>query len=84
MIIFVSVSMFNHKPERCLFGHLLWPGTAQVGWKPCICAAAREADERGRGMGHLMVSCNTCHDQLWQTRFYQPPHDINHHEPGPW
>jgi hypothetical protein len=26
MIIFVSVSMFDHKPERCPFGHLLWPG----------------------------------------------------------
>jgi hypothetical protein len=29
-------------------GHLLWPGMAQVGWKPCICTAAREADERGQ------------------------------------
>ena len=34
MIIFVSVSMFDHKPERCSFGHQLWPGMAQVGWKP--------------------------------------------------
>jgi len=39
MIIFVSVSMFDHKPER---------------------------------------------DQLWHAMFYQPPHDINHHPPGPW
>ena len=39
MIIFVSVSMFDHKPERCPFGHLLWPGMVQVGWKPCICRA---------------------------------------------
>ena len=23
----------------------------------------------------LWVSCNTCHDQLWQTTFYQPPHE---------
>ena len=84
MIIFVSVSMFDHKPERCPFGHSLWPGMAQVGWQPCICTAAREAAQRGRGMGHLWVSCNTCHDQLWQTTFYQPPHDINHHQPGPW
>ena len=84
MIIFVSVSMFDHKPERCPFGHSLWPGMAQVGWQPCICTAAQEAAERGRGMGHLWVSCNTCHDQLWQTTFYQPPHDINHHQPGPW
>ena len=27
-------------------------------------SAAREAAERDRGMGHLWVSCNTCHDQL--------------------
>ena len=84
MIIFVSVSMFDHKPERCPFGHQLWPDMAQVGWKPCICTAAREAAERGRGMGHLWVSCNTCHDQLWHTMFYQPPYDINHRPPGLW
>jgi hypothetical protein len=23
-------------------------------------------------MGHLLVFSNTCHDQLWQTTFYQP------------
>jgi hypothetical protein len=51
MIIFVPVSMFDHKPERCPFGHQLGPGMAQVGWQPCICTAAREAAERGRGMG---------------------------------
>ena len=34
MIIFVSVSMFDHKPEHCPFGHLLWPGMAQVGCNP--------------------------------------------------
>jgi hypothetical protein len=48
MIIFLSVSMFDHKPERSPFGHLLWSGMVQVGWKPRICTAAREADERGR------------------------------------
>ncbi len=51
MIIFVSLSMFDHKPQRCPFGHSLWPGMAQVGWQPCICTVAREAAERGRGMG---------------------------------
>jgi hypothetical protein len=35
-------------------------------------------------MGHFFVFCNTCHDQLWQTTFHQPPHDIKHHLPGPW
>ena len=31
MVLFVSVSMFDDKPERCPFGHSLWPGMAQVG-----------------------------------------------------
>jgi hypothetical protein len=38
----MPASLFEHKPERCPFGHPLWPGQARVGWKPCICAAARE------------------------------------------
>jgi len=80
MIIFVSVSMFDHKPKRCPLGHSLWPGMAQVSWQPCLCAPARERAE----WGHLRVLCNACHDQLLQTTFYQPPHDIKHHQPGPW
>jgi hypothetical protein len=36
---------------------------------------AREAAGRGRGMGHVTVTCNACHDQLRQTRFYEPAHD---------
>ena len=47
----MSVSRFDHRAVRCPFGHLLWPGMAQVGWKTCSCTAAREADETGRGMG---------------------------------
>jgi hypothetical protein len=31
MTIFVSVSMFDHKPEDCPFHHHLRPGMAQVG-----------------------------------------------------
>ena len=87
MIIFVPVSIFEHKPQVCPFGHQLWPGGAQVSWKPCICAAAREGAERGRGMGHVWVTCRACHDQLRQTAFYEPPHDIRHHQAGvqpPW
>jgi hypothetical protein len=80
----VPGSLFDYKTERCPFGHQLWPGMAQVGWKPCLCTAAREEAERGRGMGHLVVFCNTCHHQLWQATFYQPPHDIRHHQPRPW
>ena len=72
----MPVSMFENKPQRCPFGHQLWPGKAQVSWQPCICAPAREAAERGRGMGHLRVMCNACHDQLRATVFYEPPHDL--------
>jgi hypothetical protein len=56
----------------------LWPGKAQVSWKPCICGPAREAAVRGRGMGHAMVTCDACHDQLRQTTFYEPAHDSGH------
>jgi hypothetical protein len=55
-----------------------------VGWKPCLCAGAREGAERGRGMGHLWVSCQSCHDQFWDTTFYEPPHDIGHRPDSPW
>jgi hypothetical protein len=48
----------------------------QVGWRPCICAPAREAGERGRGLGHLWVSCNACRDHSRRTTFYEPPHDV--------
>ena len=84
MIIFMPVSLFEHKPQHCPFGHRLWPGQARVGWKPCICAAAREGAERGRGMGHLLVSCQTCHAQLQDATFYEPPHDIRCRQAGPW
>ena len=70
--------------EQVPFGHPLWPGQARVGWKPCICAAAREGAERGRGMGHLLVSCQTCHVQLRDATFYEPPHDIRCRQAGPW
>ena len=83
MIICMSVSLFSHRPLRCPFGHPLWPGLARVGWKPCICTPAREQAERGGGMGHLWVSCQTCHTQLWDATFYEPPHDISCHQAGP-
>jgi hypothetical protein len=80
----MPVSLFQHKPQRCPFGHPLWPGLALVGWKPCICTPAREGAACGRGMGHLWVSCQTCHAQLWDATFYEPPHDIGCHQTGPW
>jgi hypothetical protein len=33
---------------------------------------AREAAECGRGMGHIRVACNACHNQLRATVFYEP------------
>ena len=86
----MSASLFENKPQCCPFGHQLWPGKAQVSWKPCICEPAREAADRGRGMGHIRVACNRCHDQLRETVFFEPPHDSGHrpltgwvNEPGP-
>jgi hypothetical protein len=76
----MPVSVFEHKPERCPFGHQLWPGMAQVSWKPCICGPARERAEAGRGMGHVWVSCEACHEQFRDTTFYEPPHDIRHEQ----
>ena len=84
MIIFMPVPLFEHKPQRCPFGHSLWPGQARVGWKPCICTAAQEGAERGRGMGHLLVTCQACHAQRRDATFYEPPHDISCHQAGPW
>jgi hypothetical protein len=77
------VSIFERKPEFCPFGHRLWPGMARVSWQPCVCAPAREAaaGEKaglGRGLGHVGVSCETCHQQFWDTTFYEPPHDVRH------
>jgi hypothetical protein len=35
-------------------------------------------------MGHLMVTCNACHDQLRQTMFYEPAHDGGHQPFTSW
>jgi hypothetical protein len=70
-----AASLFENKPESCPSGHQLWPGKAQVSRTPCMCEPAREAAARGRGMGHARVACNSCHDQLRQTVFFESPHD---------
>jgi hypothetical protein len=54
------------------------PGHAKVSWTPCGCGPALEANQRGRGLGHITVTCNTCWDERRVTRFYEPPHDVNH------
>ena len=74
----VSVSMFDHRPRRCPYGHDVGPGKAKVSWTPCGCDPALEANERGRGLGHITVTCGTCWDERRVTRFYEPPHDTSH------
>ena len=69
MNVQVPASLFENKPGCCPFGYQLWPGKAQVSWKPCICEPAPEAAVRGGGMGHVRVTCNSCHDLLRQTVF---------------
>ena len=84
MIICMPVSLFEHGPERCPFGHSVAPGRPQrIGWMPCICTPAREANEHGRGMGHLWILCDTCYIEHWETMYYEPPHDIRHHRANP-
>lgn len=85
MIIYMPVSLFEHRPEQCPFGHSVAPGRPQrIGWMPCICAPARQASERGPGMGHLWILCDTCHSEHWETMYYEPPHDVRHHRASPW
>ena len=84
MIVWMPASLFENKPGSCPFGHQLWPGKAQVSWTPCLCEPAREAAGRGRGMGHVRVACNSCHDQLRQTVFFEPPHDRGHRPLTGW
>ena len=33
-------------------------------------------------MGHLLISCGSCHDELRTTTPYEPPHDITHQQAG--
>jgi hypothetical protein len=56
----------------------------RIGWKPCLCDAARESAERGRGMGHLWVWCGACHEDGLDAVFYEPPHDVTYHEANPY
>lgn len=68
--------LFEHKPETCPYGHSLrGPGRATISWQPCICESAKEAAERGRGMGHLRVDCRGCEAEGRRTVLYEPPHD---------
>ena len=80
----MPVPLFANRPARCPFGHSVALGMPQrVGWQPCLCAPAREAAGRGRGMGHLWVWCEACHGEGRDAVFYEPPHDIAFRDPGP-
>ncbi len=45
----ITTPLFEHKPDRCPSGHDLGPGRMLIGWSPCACTPALEADERGQG-----------------------------------
>ena len=34
-------------------------------------------------MGHLLISCGSCHDNLRSTMFYESPHDLTDCQAGP-
>lgn len=60
-------------------------GAAAV-WKPCICTPTREAaaegQGQGQGLGHLLISCGSCHDELLRTKFYEPSCVVRHRQAG--
>jgi hypothetical protein len=72
----VRGSLFEHRPQRCPFGHELGPGRVTIGWSPCQCQPAREAAELGRGLGHLRLSCRVCEEESRTAIFYEPAHDV--------
>lgn len=67
----------NNMPAVCPRGHRLLRGEFRLSWTPCICGPAREAAEAGRGMGHHIVICNQCHEELWHSRYFEPPRDVS-------
>jgi hypothetical protein len=58
-----------HRPTRCPYDHELGPGRVEIGWMPCLCAPAREAADRGRGLGHLRLHYPACREQRRDTTF---------------
>ena len=80
----MSASLFDNKPERCPFGHQLWPGRCLVSWTPCICGPAQEANERGRGLGHGTILCRQCEREHRSTTYFEPPHDTGRKPLAGW
>lgn len=56
-------------PVECERRHPWGPGRVIVGWQPCSCDPAREAQPRGPG--HLYVSCQ---ERGCTSRWYRPAH----------
>jgi hypothetical protein len=75
--------LFANMRGHCSYGHSLAPGMSQkVSLLACICDSAREAAERGRGMGHATLWCATCSaEDHRDTRFYEPSHEVGHNRP---
>jgi hypothetical protein len=65
-------SLFESKPEACPFGHKLWPGMAQVSWKPCLCAPAQLGlrSRRAESPRHIWA--------VIRTRKVPGPWDVSH------
>lgn len=57
-------------PTCCANGHQWRPGRVIVSWMPCLCDAAREAQDKGPW--HRVIACRSpdCGFEV-----YQPPHD---------
>jgi len=84
MIVFVPVSIFEHKPQSLPVSAMsFWPGGA-----PGQLEALHLRGGQGRGPNEAAAwamygsSAAPVHDQLRQTTFYEPPHDIRHHQAG--
>jgi hypothetical protein len=68
-------------PEQCLMGHPWRPGTAELSWEPCECAAAPK-----NRCGHIAVRC--LHPRCTE-EWLSPQHDwsnlrgpLGNHRPG--
>jgi hypothetical protein len=60
-------------PLKCENDHEWGAGLVIVGWMPCACLPAREA--QARGPGHLYVSCHHPDAPDCPAIWYQPAHD---------
>ncbi len=64
-------------PSGARFGHSLEPGGPQTVGVEAL-HASTGSGQVWAGMGHLLISCGSCHDELRSTTFYEPPRDIRY------